>query len=769
MGIESNSQNRWRTARERARLKARYEIHSKISNVLGGVYQTTDELNVVADDDASQLHVLNTTLRYLQSIIKNDLSSFSIAALARDGPIINGSLPSIQHCGSDLDLTHGVSKKGYSTLPEAQSALSHLLSTDCSWENHCRQVQPSTLAVSKYGRDYVRRRLLPYLQFCQLYGGQITMLEYASLLGRHGIVAQLLLGGFDPTVCGYTSTGQCDVDDEVLHQKAASRRVLGLMHSFNISQGGERAPVIPMAIWSYIVRSVIEMRLNGVIDNADSERCCSICRIQSSCPLLSFGPPCYHTSCESCLWTHLMMHVPNCSLHQKVVTCPVCTTEFEGFQHCKPQDEHKPTTGCAVGNTEDVHKPTLNDVAKESKHDDDTPQLYDQRRLQSFAKFMLLPRTSTELKLLTKKGQAQHAITRSKKIRDPISPSWYHALHPIISKHLSQDVRTDRFFKAVIASPQVVMCYLQTGIDVNIQNEYGQTPLYVACWKGNAAIVQCLLEYGADVSIAANGGGTCWSIAARWGRENVLNILKVHTNQCSGFTTNDLMSEQHITRQSHSSSTPIPNVTILIDPAQDHPGAGSCIVDNALSEHDLEQLTQLSSSLPFCDVSNDGTMSTTDKSQYRPNRSYYCDADQVIQKMLQTCVDAARSKLKLQPGVDSVSETPKMDMHSHPTSVFTHLRFLYYFQKGGLLPPHVDLCRIDDLSGERSTHTFILYLTDCNEGGGTALLQHLNDPKVLAVAKPTKGRALIFPHLCPHQGLEVDSVPKVLLRGEVII
>lgn len=713
--------------------------------------------------------MLNTALRYLQSIIKNDLSSFSIAVLARDGSIINGSLPNTQHNENVVrpDLTHGVSKKGYSTLPEAQSALSLLLSTDCSWEDNCGQVQPSTLAVSKYGREYVTKRLLPYLKFCQLNGGQITMLEYASLLGRHGIVAQLLLGGFDPTVCGYTSPGQCGADEEVLHQKAAaSRKVLRLMHSFNISQSEEQAPVIPMAIWSYIVRSVIEMRMSGVICNADSERCCSLCKIQPSHPLISFGPPCHHTLCESCLWTHLMEHVPNCSLHQNVVTCPVCNAEFGGFQYCKLlQDEHKPTTGRFIGNTEDVQKSTFNDIAKESKYDGDIPQLYDQRRFDSLGKFMLLPRTSTELKLLTKKGQAQHSITRGRKLRDPISSSWYHALHPIISKHLSRDVRTDRFFRAVIASPQVVTCYLQTGIDVNIRNEYGQTPLYVACWRGNATIVRCLLEYGADVGIAANGGGTCWSVATRWGRENVLKILKAHH-----YTRNALISERQITRPSHSSSKLIPSVKILIDPAQDHPGAGSCIVDNAISEHDLQQLRQLSSSLPLCDISNDVPLSTThEKSQYRPNRSYYCDADQVIQEMLQTCVDAARSKLKLQSGLNSTSETPKMDMPPPPTSVFNHLRFLYYFQKGGLLPPHVDLCRIDDSSGERSTHTFILYLEDCNEGGGTALLQHLNDPKVLAVAKPKKGRALIFPHLCPHQGLEVDSVPKILLRGEVII
>jgi len=97
------------------------------------------------------------------------------------------------------------------------------------------------------------------------------------------------------------------------------------------------------------------------------------------------------------------------------------------------------------------------------------------------------------------------------------------------------------------------------------------------------------------------------------------------------------------------------------------------------------------------------------------------------------------------------------------------MRFLSYEEPGGFLPPHVDLCRVDDASGYRSTHTFILYLTDCEQGGGTALLKCLKDPKVLAATQSKRGRALIFRHECPHSGLEVGYAPKLLLRGEVIL
>ena len=367
---------------------------------------------------------------------------------------------------------------------------------------------------------------------------------------------------------------------------------------------------------------------------------------------------------------------------------------------------------------------------------------------------------------------------RNKKIRDPIASKWHGALHPIISKHLSQDVRTDRFFKAALSSPQVVLCYLQDGIDVNMQNEYGQTPLFVACWKGNAVIVQCLLEYGADLTICANGGGTCFGVAKRWGRVDVLGILERYaliyglnfdSDSCEIGLVRDLYSTQ-------SSQQNQPEVTMLLEPRLDHPGAGACIVDNSISEEALIYLEQLSQSLPIisCDGTDEMILTTNDKAQYRPTRSYYCDSESVIQDMLQNCVDAARKEFNTQLFEDETKNRTQDDTYFQhnkkpPSSVLHHIRFLHYKQQGGRLPPHVDLCRIDDSSGHRSTHTFILYLTDCTAGGGTALLQHLNDPKVLAVAQPKRGRALIFPHLCPHSGLEVECVPKVLLRGEVIL
>mmetsp|Transcript_109858 Transcript_109858/g.342421 ORF Transcript_109858/g.342421 Transcript_109858/m.342421 type:complete len:106 (+) Transcript_109858:223-540(+) len=96
------------------------------------------------------------------------------------------------------------------------------------------------------------------------------------------------------------------------------------------------------------------------------------------------------------------------------------------------------------------------------------------------------------------------------------------------------------------------------------------------------------------------------------------------------------------------------------------------------------------------------------------------------------------------------------------------MRFLHYLEAGGGLPPHVDLARTD-LMGRRSSHTFILYLTDCSEGGETVLLERMEDAEdaVLAVVRPRRGRLLLFPHKCPHLARPTVEVPKLLLRGEM--
>ena len=406
---------------------------------------------------------------------------------------------------------------------------------------------------------------------------------------------------------------------------------------------------------------------------------------------------------------------------------------------------------------------------------------------------MKLPATSMELK-----GKGKHG---RKVTRDRCCATWEQALRPLIEQKQSRTVRSDRFFKAVVgqqSSPQLVATYLYAGVDINIQNEYGQAPLYLACWKGSITIVRLLLDYGANSALPSNGGSTCFDIANRYRRMKVLHLLQEYT----GITIEGALATKQnlvcckLDEASIASYHDNCKVSILIDPSVDHPGAGACIVDNAISDSQLEHLISLWQTLPISEcneeattiiceencsnIQNNGINCDTNKSAYRPTRYYFCDAEGMVQTMLSKCIKAARSALERSSSSSSSSSSQNNSINDEtllsstsyngkPLSIFEHIRFLNYEQAGGVLPPHVDLCRIDEKSGLRSTHTFILYLTDCEYGGETALLQELRNPKVLLVTRPKRGRALIFPHFCPHAGLEVVTAPKLLLRGEVIL
>ena len=836
MGIESGSTNRWKTARERNRLKARFDIQSKVAELVQMEQSSSSEGN----NRASSLDEMNIILKYLQAIIKNDVSSFSVTSLARHHQddirqyhLVNGPLP--HHATSEnnetnstcIDLSGGIPKNGAATIEQAKYALEMMISTNIPWINDdnngpVRQSQPATLATSKYGRDYVMERLVPYMHYLQSHGNNLTLMEYSSLVGRHQIVGLLLIGGFDPTMMRMVAAkDDCiggdgknkEEEKEVMkHYKRAgemaSRKVLSFFHCLHTNNGLEhhqqsdgtnefdsgRSVIIPMSIWQYMIRAVVEMRINMSVRDADqqsTEKHCSLCSTQhQSCHqqchplLLNFGPPCNHSFCEPCLWVHLLQHIPNCTdLQSRLVTCPKCSAEFEGLKFCEKGDlNHTRQKGCeesaskndGIG-SDDIIEEKKDDVIQGSIETTESIQRRE-RRLQSYIKFMTLPATSTELKLQSRtKDKPKHHSNQQKfnskrrKAKDPIHSTWEEALQPLVEAQQSRDVRSDRFFRAVASSSvQLVIVYLNAGIDVNMQNEYGQTPLYIACWKGSIDVVRWLLHFGAEPKICANGGSSCCSVARRLGRVDVMELLLEYHDQ--PVTVDDECPAPRRDKDDFK-------VTTLIEENADHPGAGACVVDNALSDEQLCFLDSLQQSLPVieaCDEDVGGQrlevidgQSNSDKSSYRPSRSYYCDVDHEIQKMLEGCVIAARQSMSRQH--DEHDTTSPMNDTLSPKSVFQHIRFLKYERKGGVLPPHVDLCRVDEKSGQRSTHTFILYLTDCESGGGTALLEHLKTPKVLAVAQPKRGRALIFPHNTPHSGLEVDCVPKILLRGEVIL
>jgi len=107
-------------------------------------------------------------------------------------------------------------------------------------------------------------------------------------------------------------------------------------------------------------------------------------------------------------------------------------------------------------------------------------------------------------------------------------------------------------------------------------------------------------------------------------------------------------------------------------------------------------------------------------------------------------------------------------LHGRYDAAMPFWRFIEY-GAGGCMAPHTDGSNTHPETGRRTTHTLLLYLTDCAQGGETALLEDRSAmPARLACVRPRRGDMLVFPHKCPHEGCAVGADPKIALRGELI-
>ena len=330
------------------------------------------------------------------------------------------------------------------------------------------------------------------------------------------------------------------------------------------------------------------------------------------------------------------------------------------------------------------------------------------------------------------------------------------------------------------------------GIDVNACNEYGQTALFVAIWKRSRDAAEALLRVGADPTIGDFSRCT----------PSMLPFLLPLPLLLTPPAVDNLV---RLFDGLYVSTAEQKRVTVLIDEKThpQHAGAGAFMVDDCLSEGMLCHLDRLFLSLPLTQATKKSCS----------DRALYCDAQGFVQ-------EAFRQALR-----EAYKEIPNHTTTRTCYGAFPNMRFLHYRHVGGSLPAHIDLTRTDE-NGVMSTHTFILYLTNCDRGGETLLLETLPKPlqqlqkqqkkkmsklsggggalsslssssssagaeatevedvkdevenakeeeenlcvvKILASVKPRRGRMLVFPHVCPHEGKEVHDVPKLLLRGEL--
>eukprot|EP00756_Hemistasia_phaeocysticola_P056887 Hpha_TRINITY_DN33530_c0_g1::TRINITY_DN33530_c0_g1_i1::g.171087::m.171087 len=236
---------------------------------------------------------------------------------------------------------------------------------------------------------------------------------------------------------------------------------------------------------------------------------------------------------------------------------------------------------------------------------------------------------------------------------------------------------------------------LAAGVDLDAVDNYGRTALFIACFHGHLEAVRFLLSTGADPAIAAHGGLIPFNATRD---EAILEALE----EAGGVPTPDPPPAEG------------PGAGVVVGPPLELSTGPAYVVDFAVAEDFVQRIRGLWETLPVAEVARDASN----------ERRYYCDASGWVRD-------------GLRPALEQTSVRTPLPL----------FRFLYYSKPGQWLAPHRDLYHTDPVNGTRSTHTLILYLNDCPEGGDTALLPVLDaDATPIRTVAPRRARLLLFPH-----------------------
>lgn len=214
------------------------------------------------------------------------------------------------------------------------------------------------------------------------------------------------------------------------------------------------------------------------------------------------------------------------------------------------------------------------------------------------------------------------------------------------------------------------------------------------------------------------------------------------------------------------------------------------VIDDAVSAGSLQwidsvrQGLELNSKRPTVDrrFYIDGPQSEMDSvKSYLPP----VDKTRPLCSLLEMSIRDALQNLQEKLQREAEHEAQLLSISYDTIHVFRYQRFLEYTKEASKLDPHSDGTKVCDDTGLRSTHTMLLYLTDCETGGETLLmkecltsipanyrqLQSLSSGAgaIVFATQPLRGRILLFPHALPHAGAPVCSLPKICLRAEVTL
>ena len=478
----------------------------------------------------------------------------------------------------------------------------------------------------------------------------------------------------------------------------------------------------PLEFAVYVLRAVARMRSSKASELGESSECgCAGCTAPGAAPLLRWSGGCGHMCCAECVWERF---------GERELRCPQCGAPCAG-----------PTTTTSPGGTVTTAVATgSSPVPLESSGARD-----------SLNRYLALPATL--------------AADAGKK------PSvQFKALNLVAASRLNlgctREHRDDRLAIAVQRGDCVrLLALVQAGVNLAVASDYGQRPLFIAASLGHAPLVALLCRLGVDLDQRDNSGSTPLDAAVRAGHLDTAQLLRD-----AGAT------------ESSDAARGVPSevggaVEVLVDPRSEHSSAGSAFIDGGFSDEFLKRLDAVERAIPPKQQSAAVAALHGKKAVSCASRSFFCDTAGWVRRSI---AEALRAALREAGGLDYLADAT--------IEVRSKMRFLRYDAIGGVLPPHTDLPKMDDraacLGGvrTRSTHTFLLYLSEDELGGGTALLAELprgtvgksgergeDAPAPLGVVLPRRGRFFFFPHACPHEGLAVCCPPKVLLRGELVI
>ena len=220
----------------------------------------------------------------------------------------------------------------------------------------------------------------------------------------------------------------------------------------------------------------------------------------------------------------------------------------------------------------------------------------------------------------------------------------------------------------------------------------------------------------------------------------------------------------------------------------DFPLKNIITIDGFLSNDDCTSLGRLLMEAPNLEsVGINGFMDNTDESKIGSKRSTMWIpqvAEEIWSKLKHIQILENRK-------MNSLSSTDwwqgdKNRIEWEPYGVSPMMRFMMYNENGEHYA-HYDAGFIYPDDNYRTLMSYVIYLTDCSNGGQTRFIKdnqenipiwernhndwerRVNDDEVLASVKPVKGRILLFDHRECHDVEEyLGDTPRVIIRGDII-